>query len=470
VESGPPTIEFRIDAVEAAVAAGLVAPSPPPAQPPSEIPTTGGFELPDWADPPTGQIPRVLLDDPDAIDINEPIVRKPTWRARDEWHEDDFDLSHLAADEDEPETEIAGRIIPEESPFGFAELDEPTDTYPAVDAGEIADEEAWEALLKPAESPRRRAAHRATRARRVARVAETEPEGVVPEAPAPRPRRQKEEKPKAPTPRNALVATATGLALGLVAVLCLLGGPAPADGLVAALGTVAAGEFFGVLQRSGYRPATIVGLIAVPACVVAAYIDGPSAIAVVVALAFVASGGWFLRKSASDEPLVDAAVTLFVVCWVGVLGGFAGLLLAPSIHPFGHGIGLIFGVIACTVGHDVGSYLVGSKLGKHKIAPRVSPGKTIEGLIGGTVFDIVVAVAVVSRCHPFSTWTALLLGVVVAVMAPLGDLIESAVKRDLGVKDMGSLLPAHGGVFDRVDAMLVVMPVAYLLFRIANVQ
>ena len=105
----------------------------------------------------------------------------------------------------------------------------------------------------------------------------------------------------------------------------------------------------------------------------------------------------------------------------------------------------------------------------HRIAPRVSPGKTVEGVIGGTVLDLVVALTVVSRFHPFSIGTATVLGVIVAVFAPLGDLIESMVKRELGVKDMGSLLPAHGGVFDRVDAMLVAMPLAYLLFRIAHV-
>jgi phosphatidate cytidylyltransferase len=85
------------------------------------------------------------------------------------------------------------------------------------------------------------------------------------------------------------------------------------------------------------------------------------------------------------------------------------------------------------------------------------------------VVDLVVAVVLVSRFHPLSVGSATLLGIVVAVVAPLGDLIESMVKRSLGVKDMGSLLPAHGGVFDRVDAMLVVMPAAYVLFRMLNV-
>src|SRR6185437_15541998 len=101
--------------------------------------------------------------------------------------------------------------------------------------------------------------------------------------------------------------------------------------------------------------------------------------------------------------------------------------------------------------HDIGSYAVGSRLGRHKIAPRISPGKTVEGLVGGTIFDLVIAVVVVSRFHPLSIGTVALLGLIVAVVAPFGDLIESMVKRNLGIKDMGSILPAHGGVFDRID-------------------
>ena len=468
-DSGPPTIELRIDAIEAAVAAGLVRASadpPPPADPEPEVPSaadrdlTVAFELPDWADPPTGQIPRVLLEDPDSIDINEPLLRKPTWRAQGEqWNDEEFDLSMLAPEVDAPATgEIAGTVLPEESPFGFAALD---------GGAAIADEDAtgldtpWEEFFdQPAPQRRRHASSR--RSARLQRAA-TEPE------PSSASDRTGGRAPSSGAPRNAFVAIGTGLALGAVVIVCLLAGPAPTDGLIAALATAAAGEFFAILQGRGFRPATIIGLLAVPACIVAAYIDGPSAIAVVVALAFVATGAWFLRRQASDEPIVDAAITIFVICWVGVLGGFAGLLLAPSAHPSKHGVALILGVIACTVAHDVGSYAVGSKFGRRKIAPRISPGKTIEGLIGGTVLDLVVALVIVSRFHPFDLGTAAGLGLIVAVVAPLGDLVESMVKRDLEVKDMGSVLPAHGGVFDRVDAMLFVMPIAYLFFRIANV-
>jgi phosphatidate cytidylyltransferase len=117
------------------------------------------------------------------------------------------------------------------------------------------------------------------------------------------------------------------------------------------------------------------------------------------------------------------------------------------------------------VAHDVGSYAVGARLGRHRIAPGISPGKTSEGLIGGSVLTLVVAVAIVAHIHPYTLMSAILLGLVVLVFAPLGDLFESVAKRDLGIKDMGKILPAHGGIFDRIDAMLFVLPATYLLLR-----
>jgi phosphatidate cytidylyltransferase len=234
------------------------------------------------------------------------------------------------------------------------------------------------------------------------------------------------------------------------------------------LATVAAGEAFHGLQRATYHPATIVGLLAVPSLVVGSYLFGPKATVVVLAGATVTTGLWFLRRRASDELVVDASATVFVIVWVGVLASFAGLLLSPSAHPHRHGVAFVAAALALAVAHDVGSYAVGSRFGRHLIAPRLSPSKTLEGLIGGTVVDLVVAAAIISRIHPLGMGVALGLGAFVAVFAPLGDLLESAVKRDLGLKDMGNLLPAHGGVLDRVDAMLFVLPAAWCLFRLAN--
>jgi phosphatidate cytidylyltransferase len=133
----------------------------------------------------------------------------------------------------------------------------------------------------------------------------------------------------------------------------------------------------------------------------------------------------------------------------------------------------IFGL---TFVFDTAAFLVGSVWGgsafQRALAPSVSPKKSIEGLIGATIVTLVVAVALVPAfidAFADEKMNALLLGLVISVAATLGDLAESLVKRDLGVKDMGSVLPGHGGVLDRIDSLLFVAPAAYLLLRVIGV-
>jgi phosphatidate cytidylyltransferase len=224
------------------------------------------------------------------------------------------------------------------------------------------------------------------------------------------------------------------------------------------------------LQRGGYRPATWVGLLGVPAMTVGAYLRGPVGVIDVVGITFLVLGVWCLSSRSGDEPLINFSVSFLVVGWVGGCGAFAALLLAPSEHPNGHGVALIGCTIALVVANDIGAYLVGSRFGRRHLAAKISPGKTVEGLLGGTLLSLAVAGALVARVHPLTLGVALLLGVVVSVLAPCGDLLESKMKRDLGVKDMSNLLPSHGGLFDRIDATLFVLPAAYVLFAIARLH
>jgi phosphatidate cytidylyltransferase len=140
------------------------------------------------------------------------------------------------------------------------------------------------------------------------------------------------------------------------------------------------------------------------------------------------------------------------------------------VHPDRHGVALLFGAIVATVGYDVGGYLIGGRFGRHKMSPQVSPNKTWEGLAGGVVSSIVVSVVFLAHLHPWSENRALLLGLVVAVAAPFGDLCQSMIKRDIGIKDMSAAIPGHGGVLDRIDAMLFVMPAVYFLARVLNIS
>jgi phosphatidate cytidylyltransferase len=167
------------------------------------------------------------------------------------------------------------------------------------------------------------------------------------------------------------------------------------------------------------------------------------------------------------RPTVNVAATTMAFLWTGVLGSYAALLL--SIDKQGHtGVAFLFGAVIATVANDVGAYFFGSRLGSKPFAPDISPNKTIEGLIGGTLSSIIVCVVVlgVIGMSPWDGGKAFWLAIVVSIAAPLGDLAESMIKRDLGLKDMGTLLPGHGGVLDRFDAMLFVLPATYYLIHV----
>jgi phosphatidate cytidylyltransferase len=161
------------------------------------------------------------------------------------------------------------------------------------------------------------------------------------------------------------------------------------------------------------------------------------------------------------EPTINSAVTLLAVLHVGVLGSFAALILGLP-----DGVGILIGVVLAVVANDVGALAVGQTVGRAPLAPDISPNKTLEGLLGGGIASVVVSLLFLAGIGHLTPWdgrSALLLGLVVAVAAPLGDLCESMLKRDLGIKDMGGFLPGHGGVLDRFDALLFALPAAWFL-------
>lgn len=163
--------------------------------------------------------------------------------------------------------------------------------------------------------------------------------------------------------------------------------------------------------------------------------------------------------------------TLGPVAWA--VGGviYAGIaLLAPALlrRDPQWGLTALLFLFATVWTTDIFAYFCGRALGGPALAPRVSPNKTWEGAVGGAVVGIVLSVLITGQVHPWTTGKAAVLGLVVAVVAPIGDLCESLVKRDLGLKDIGSMLPGHGGVLDRFDAMLFVLPATYYLVRAFN--
>jgi phosphatidate cytidylyltransferase len=175
---------------------------------------------------------------------------------------------------------------------------------------------------------------------------------------------------------------------------------------------------------------------------------------------------WYLVGAGGDRPVANIGVTMLGIGWIGLFGAFAGLLLAGP-----HGVALLLAAVIPTIGYDVGALFVGRSAGSRPLSPA-SPSKTIEGLAGGMILAVVTAVVfsiVGGGVTPFDDWQeGLKLGVLVALVAPLGDLAESLVKRDLGIKDMGSVLPAHGGLLDRFDGLLFVLPAVWYLARVSD--
>jgi phosphatidate cytidylyltransferase len=229
--------------------------------------------------------------------------------------------------------------------------------------------------------------------------------------------------------------------------------------LAAVVVLLCAAEAYSMLQRCGFRPATLLGLTATGGLMFAAYWRGEPALPLIAVLAFAATMVWYLLGISDARPLANVAVTTMTILWVGVLGSFAALLLRAP-----HGKGLYLGAVVVTVAADIAAYFGGRRWGRHALAPKVSPGKTIEGLAAGAVAAIVAGLVFGHWVTPWGGfYHGLLLGVAVAILAPIGDLFESLIKRDLEVKDSGTVLAGHGGLLDRFDSLLLVLPATYYL-------
>jgi phosphatidate cytidylyltransferase len=172
----------------------------------------------------------------------------------------------------------------------------------------------------------------------------------------------------------------------------------------------------------------------------------------------------FVLKGISDTRqslTVAIGTTVLGVAWIAL--GLGHALLLREIPE--HGRLAVFTVLLAVFASDAAAYFTGLAVGRHKLAPVISPGKTWEGLAGGTVVAVLVPFFALYHQHFLTVGESIALGVAIAVVAPLGDLFESAVKRDMNVKDTGRLLAGHGGMLDRIDALLFASVVSYYLVR-----
>lgn len=267
-----------------------------------------------------------------------------------------------------------------------------------------------------------------------------------------------------PTPRrspgrNLPVAIASGVALAATFIATLLIDPLLFLAFIAVLAVVALLELDVAFREQGLRPATPVAVSAGLVMLVGTYATGPAAQSLGLVLLVLGTLAWTLLDTRRRRVVASLSATLLMTLWVPFLVSFLGLLLVRE-----HGIWVVMAVVALSVTNDIGAFAFGSHFGRHKLAPSVSPAKSWEGFAGGLGTTLVVAAVVTGPLVPgFDMVAALVVAVGVVVASTVGDLAESLVKRDLGIKDLGKIIPGHGGIMDRADSVIFALPTAHLL-------
>lgn len=261
--------------------------------------------------------------------------------------------------------------------------------------------------------------------------------------------------------RNIPQAIGVGLALAGVVLAAMYFGPYTTMLVIVVLALLAVLELYNAMRMAGLRPATLLGIVGTVAAPAAAYYRGDAAFPLIVALAVVFGTLWYLVGADTERPVLNLSLTMMGIFWVGGLAAFGALMVRQDL-----GIELLLATIIITVVSDTMAYIGGRAYGSRPFH-HASPNKTWEGTITGFIGSVFAGFAI--GITEFGTlWDgrlvpAIVLGAVVGCLAPMGDLAESVVKRDLGVKDMGTLLPGHGGVLDRLDGLLFALPGAFYL-------
>jgi phosphatidate cytidylyltransferase len=257
--------------------------------------------------------------------------------------------------------------------------------------------------------------------------------------------------------RSLAAAVGTGaVLLGVIALASYLGAGAVFV-VICVVVAIALTEAIDAVRARGRRPSLTLALVCALGLSVAAFGQRPSLFVAVVATAMYGGFLLSLRPGRGPAPASDVAWTLLVVTWIGGGGAAATLLLRSE-----SGLSLLSAFILIVASGDIAAFFVGVALGGRKLAPSISPGKSWAGAAGGlagTLASGLALGAIVDRLGPVH---GLALGAICGLLAPVGDLVESLFKREFGIKDSGRTLPGHGGVLDRVDAIVFCAPAAYL--------
>lgn len=262
--------------------------------------------------------------------------------------------------------------------------------------------------------------------------------------------------------RDLPAAIAVGVLLGAMAIGVLLFAPIGWLPVLAVAMPVATHEVIRRLREAGYALPAVPLLIGGQAMIWLTWPFGVAGLLGAYGGTIVVCMVWRLvGQGLNQQPvnyLRDIAATVLLATWVPLFGSFSALLIFED-----HGGGRVFAVIVTVVFADIGGYVAGVLFGKHLMVPAISPKKSWEGLGGSLLFGVAASVIAVTFLLDKPWWVGIPLGLLLVITGVLGDLVESQVKRDLGIKDMGTLLPGHGGIMDRLDSLLPMAPVSWLL-------
>lgn len=380
--------------------------------------------LPHWTDAPTGQVPIVVARE--AADSDDPwsAIPAPAWREGEaDWvaHEDQFDTSILASEVREDTAR----------PWEFTLPDE-----------DVVDEE----ILVEAPRPE------PDRIQRTRRSISSNPL-------AGRAVRQTND-------RNFSRATLTGIVLAAAVSGIFLWGALPVAVMVLIVLGLAGAEAYAGFRAAGAHPATVLGIVAILTLGIAVYNKGPGSVGAITVLLVIFGFVWYLNAGRSVDVLDGLGATIFVFVWIGVTGSYA--LLFVSSHAFvgGHGLSYLFGAMILTVANDSGAFIIGRQFGRRPLNKLLSPSKTLEGTAAGTVLTLLAGAIILPIMSVWTRKAGLEAAVAISIVVPLGDLFESMVKRTIGVKDLGRLLPGHGGLLDRIDGLLFALPTMFYLCHV----
>lgn len=260
--------------------------------------------------------------------------------------------------------------------------------------------------------------------------------------------------------RNLPAAIASGVALGIVVVLSLLFFKWLFMVVVIATMLVAVYEVINAFAHNGIRVARTPAYAATVVVPAVAYVWGPGALIAATGVAILTAMIWRIRRG-YDGYVRDVTASVFTIVYLPFMAGFLGMTLAADNGPQ-----RIVVFILLTISNDIGGYAAGVLFGKHPIAPQISPKKSWEGLVGSLLLQGVVGALCWVFLFDAPWWQGVIAGLVMTVTATAGDFAESAIKRDLGVKDMGTFLPGHGGMMDRFDSLIPNAFTSWALFTL----